>query len=341
MRNQSIAGREHLVAVVALACSLWSVTGCGAPVPPATGNEDLQDATQVAGSAGDTESVRPPSASDGAVAPATSRSDRESASRGEAGAVGEARLGVGDVLEIEVFGLDELERKVRVQEDGTISMPLLGKIPLDGLTIPAAQERIAALLTDRRLVNDPQVSIFVEEFASRGVSVQGAVNEPGVYQVIGNRSLLDLIGEAGGFSPVRGRNLFVLRETGPGGQHRFEIDIDALIQGRDRSLNIFLRPGDFVMVPQARLQRVYVTGAVASPGAIEFSSGEGITVLQAITAAGGPTERANLKKVSVSRRLEDGTQQRWEINVKAVQNGKADDFVLEGNDTVVVREWLF
>ncbi len=323
---------RQLVKLTAASCVLLAA-GCGAPAPPdtAVGGASPDSRTgegTLEVSATQSSPMQParPVADGPAPAPAIG---------------GEARLGVGDVLEIEVFGLEELDRRVRVQEDGTISMPLLGKIPVQNLTLSAAEERVANLLAERRLVNDPQVSVFVEEFTSRGVSVQGAVNEPGVYQVVGNRSLLELIGEAGGFGPGRGKELYVLRQPAAGGQHRFEVNIDALVEGRDRSLNIFLEPGDLVMVPQARLQRVYVTGAVASPGAIEFSSGDGITVLQAITAAGGPTERANLKKVSVSRRLDDGTQQRWELNVRAIQNGKEDDFSLEGNDTVVVREWLF
>ncbi len=95
-----------------------------------------------------------------------------------------------------------------------------------------------------------------------------------------------------------------------------------------------------MVVPVARALRVYVTGAVRNPGAVDYSSSEGITVLQAITAAGGPTERANLKKVTIKRRNSDGTEEVIPINAKRIQNGKDPDQPLERNDTVVVGEWL-
>jgi polysaccharide export outer membrane protein len=250
-------------------------------------------------------------------------------------------IGAGDVLEIKVFGLEELDRKVRVLADGTISMPLLGSFQLSDLTVPQAEREIARMLSDRQLVNDPQVSVFVEEFGSRGVTVQGAVERPGEYQMSGSSSLLDMIGKAGGFSGSEGKQVIVQRQSKEGDEHQFRIDTEQLISGEDFSLNIALQPGDIVIVQPSRRYRVYVTGAVARPGAIEFSSAEGISVLQAITAAGGPSNRANLRKVTVTRGLADGTQERFQVNVKKIQNGKVNDFPLERNDTVVVGEWFF
>lgn len=254
------------------------------------------------------------------------------------------RIGADDVLQIEFFGNPELNRKVRVQQDGGISLPLVGKLLLGGLSPVEAQERIASIYTEKGLVREPQVSIFVEELNSRGVYVQGAVENPGVYQLVGATRLLDAIGLAGGLSgnsnERAGAKIYVLRSGGEG-EERIEVDIHDLIDLGNLTLNIPLRPGDVVMVPHEETHRIYVSGAVESPGQVEFSSASGITVLQAITAAGGPTERANLKKVFVLRRAEDGSQERIQINVKRIRSGKDEDFVLGDNDTVDVGEHFF
>jgi polysaccharide export outer membrane protein len=252
-----------------------------------------------------------------------------------------SHIGPGDVLEIAVFGLPELDRKVRVAKDGTISLPLLGNFAIAGSTVLEAERAVAAMLAGRRLVNDPQVSIYVEEIVSRTVSVQGAVAKPGSYPMKGRSTLLDLLGAAGGLDEKYGDQILVLRTDEAGTATKIEIDSERLITHGDAELNLVLEPGDIVMVPQAREFRVYVTGAVVRPGPVEYLSSEGITVLQAITAAGGPTERANFGSVSISRRLADGSQKRVKVNAKKIQRGKTADLPLERNDTVVVGEWFF
>jgi polysaccharide export outer membrane protein len=252
-----------------------------------------------------------------------------------------SHIGPGDVLEITVFGLPELDRKVRVAKDGTISLPLLGNFAIAGSTVLEAERVVAGMLAGRRLVNDPQVSIFVEEIVSRTVSVQGAVAKPGSYPMKGRSTLLDLLGAAGGLDEKYGDQIVVLRTDEAGTATKIEIDSERLITHGDAELNLVLEPGDIVMVPQAREFRVYVTGAVVRPGPVEYLSSEGITVLQAITAAGGPTERANFGNVSISRRLADGSQKRVKVNAKKIQRGKTADLPLERNDTVVVGEWFF
>ncbi len=249
-------------------------------------------------------------------------------------------VGPGDVLEISVLGVDELSRKVRVLGDGTITLPLLGNFSVAGLTVSEAEAQIAKTLADGKLVNDPQVSIFVAESISGSVTVQGAVAKPGVYELFGQKTLLEVLGQAGGLNRERGADILVLRRDESGQQQSLQVDATRLVEEGDVSLNIQLQPGDIVMVPVARSLRVYVTGAVNRPGAVEYSSSEGITVLQAVTAAGGPTERANLKKVTLRRRRADGTEESREINLKKIQKGKEPDIPLERNDTIVVGEWL-
>jgi polysaccharide export outer membrane protein len=244
------------------------------------------------------------------------------------------------VLEVSVLGIDELSRRVRVLGDGTITLPLLGNFTIAGSTVKGAEELIAGMLSAEKLVNDPQVSIFVVESVSGAVSVQGAVPTPGSYDLLGGNTLLEIIGRAGGVTPNRGAKVLVIRGSETPEQETLEIDAARLFDEGDVTQNVGLQPGDIVVVPVARRLRVYITGAVRSPGAVEYFSSEGITVLQAIIAAGGPTERANLKKVSIKRRHGDGSEEIIPVNAKRIQNGKDPDLPLERNDTVVVGEWL-
>lgn len=253
----------------------------------------------------------------------------------------EIRIGPGDLIGIEVFGLPELDQELRVALDGTVSMPLVGGFPVDGQTAEEAARTIRDLLVEKQLVVDPEVSVAIKESVNSGVSVQGAVGRPGVFQLPAPKSVLEILLEAGGLSANSARTIFVLREAPDGSQTRIEIDAERLVDQADMSVNVDLRPGDVVLVPEAKSHRVYVSGAVRSPGPISFSSGEGITLLQAITAAGGPTERANLGKVQVIRRLPDGSEERFFVNVKRIRGGKVEDFALERNDTIVVKEWFF
>ncbi len=258
---------------------------------------------------------------------------------------GAYRVGAHDILAIEVFGLENLNRRARVSRDGRVSLPLLGAVELLGKTLEDAEATIAAALVERELLRDPQVSIFVEEYHSRGISVQGAVEAPGAYQVIGRKSLMDVLGEAGGLagsdSNRAGQKIFIVRKTPDGAQETFEIDAGRLYDEGDASQNLEILPGDVISVPHAKLLRVYVTGAVSSPGAVEFLSSEGITVLQAVTSAGGLTERAKPAKVHIVRRRDDGTQERIRVDLRKIQRGQAEDPLLQKNDTVVVGEWFF
>lgn len=251
-------------------------------------------------------------------------------------------IGKSDVLQIKVFGLDDLDIKSRVHLDGSVSLPLLGIVPLEGLTVDEAERKIAGLLSDGELIHDPQVSIFVEEFVSRGVSVQGAVRGPGVYQMMGTQTVLEILGRAGGIvGDEAGSRIFIIRKREDGSQETVEIDTERLVELGDTTQNLALRPGDIVLVPHERRVRVYVSGAVENPGPIEFSSSEGITLLQAVTAAGGPTKRANLSEVTILRTLPDGTQSKITINLKKIRKGRAEDFVLQANDTIVLKDWFF
>ena len=250
-------------------------------------------------------------------------------------------IGAHDLLEISVFELDQLNRTVRVNTEGSITLPLLGKIQVGGLTPEQAEAQIARMLQDRHLVKNPQVTVFIKEFVSRRVSVQGAVNRGGLYPMLGQKTLLDMIGEAGGLSDRAGKKIYILRPYAPPGEERIEIDAEKLVYEADPMLNVPLQPGDIIMVPYQRKIRIYVNGAVQQPGVKEFFADEEVTLLQAVTAAGGTTDRANESRVQVIRRLPDGTKRMFKVNLKRIKRGKAEDLLLEPNDVVYVPESFF
>jgi polysaccharide export outer membrane protein len=249
-------------------------------------------------------------------------------------------IGKEDLLEIGVFQQPDLTRTVRVSGDGTISLPLLGVVPLEGLTTKQAEGALRDLLGDRYL-NDPQVWVFVKEAKSKKISVVGAVEKPGTLEMLGNRTLLEAISEAGGLTHQAGRELHVLRADPSGATTRIDIDLDDLMIHGNPELNIPLQPGDVLNIPIDRILHVYVDGAVRKPGEVEYKASRPLTLLQAIAAAGGLSERASQKGIVVIRTHEGGAQETMKVDLKAVRKGKEENFVLQSGDSIYVPETFF
>jgi polysaccharide export outer membrane protein len=252
----------------------------------------------------------------------------------------EALIGPEDLLEINVFELPELKTTTRVLGDGTISLPLLGVVQASGLTKTALETRIRDLL-EERFVHEPQVTIAVTEHRSRQVSVLGAVSKPGPYQMIGPRTILQMISEAGGLTKEAGTDIFILRKTEAGHTERLGLNLEDLVTKGNPELNLTLTPGDVINVPVDTPIYVFVDGAVKSPGQIEGRFSRPITLLQAVARAGGLTERANLRGVHILRKTGAGSQSQIPVNLRMIRKGKADDIVLEDGDVVVVPETFF
>ncbi|MFN7965813.1 MAG: polysaccharide biosynthesis/export family protein [Acidobacteriota bacterium] len=248
-------------------------------------------------------------------------------------------IGAFDKIRIDVFEMKELETTRVVSRDGKISLPLLGEITLGGLTTQQAEESLAQMLRERQLVKEPQVSVNIEEYVSRRVLVNGAVNRPGPVVLLGNKTLVEVLAEAGGLSDRAGRRILIDRQYASD-EGRVEIDATELYEGDQRS-NVPMQPGDVITVPYEQDFVVYVNGEVRNAGAQKFSRDEPVTVLRAVTSAGGASERANESKVKVLRRYPDGTQEVFKVNLKRVKRGIEDDLVLKGNDIVVVPASFF
>lgn len=247
-------------------------------------------------------------------------------------------IGSEDLLEIRVFELPELNNTVRVSSDGKINIPPLGDIEIAGLSKSAAEKKISELL-QKNFVNDAHVVIFIKEYRSQKVNIIGAINKPGNYAIMGEKSLLEILSDAGGISDKAGEKLYVFRRK-DSQMMKIEINLKELLEQGKEKLNIMLKPGDIINIPEVQKIIIYIYGEVLSPGAIEMKKDDA-TLLKAITKAGGPTDRANLRKIIIKRLNEDKEEKLIRINLKDIINGKLKDELLEDGDVIIIPESFF
>jgi polysaccharide export outer membrane protein len=250
------------------------------------------------------------------------------------------RIGRQDLLEVNVFGLDELNQTVRVSDDGSITLPLLGRLAVAGLTKGELEALIARLL-EERFVRDPQVTLFVKDYESRKVAVSGAVRNPSTYEMLGDKTLLEMISLAGGLDGDLGKEIIIFRRRADGTTDRVAVDLEGLVYGADPALNLTVLPGDIIYVPEVELVRFFVSGAVSKPDLYEVPRDEPVTVLKAITLAGGTTDRASEKRVQILRTGSHGEKTSIPVNLRMIKRGKAEDIVLQKDDVVLVPESYF
>jgi polysaccharide export outer membrane protein len=247
------------------------------------------------------------------------------------------RIGPGDLIEIKIFELEQLSQVVRVSEDGSITLPLLGRVEVEGLTQEAVASKLAGLLA-AKYVKNPQVTVFIKEYKSKQVAVIGAVEKPGSYELIGRKNLLQMISAAGGFTDQATDEIYVLREGPDGNTGSIPIDLKDLLVNGNQKLNIPIEPNDVINVPVDKEIRVFVFGRVTQPGALKFKISEKVTLLKAIAQAGGWAEGAKQSAVVITRKDKAGQEKRIRVNVKDILSGKKKDIPLQEGDVVFVPE---
>jgi polysaccharide export outer membrane protein len=240
----------------------------------------------------------------------------------------EYRLGAGDVVRITVYQNPDLTVEGRISEAGTLSFPLLGNIRIGGLTTSEAERRIADGLRNGNFVKQPQVNILVTQVRGNQASVLGQVNRPGRFPIeVADMRLSDLLAMAGGIA-TSGADVITLVGTRDGRPFRREIDLPAVFRSNGRQDDLVIQNGDVVYVERAPM--VYIYGEVQRPGAFRIE--RDMTVMQALAAGGGLTQRGTERGLRVHRRTPDGKTQ--------VLQPAMDDRLRDG-DVVYVRESLF
>jgi polysaccharide biosynthesis/export protein len=253
------------------------------------------------------------------------------------------RIGTDDLLTVAVLQAPELNVTARVNERGEISLPLLGAVKAAGLTTREFELALEGRLRER-YIREPDVTVQVSELQSKGISIMGAVRRPGVFQVRGSRSLLEVLSLAGGLADDAGDAVIVLRGGGPdaGAVHRagevrggaaIEVPLTSLLQAAEGA-NVAVHPGDVVNVQAAAI--VYVVGAIRRPGAFAMRGNDRLTVLRALAMGEGVLPTAAGGDAVVLRTLDTGERVELAVDLGDVLKGRAPDMPLEPQDVLFV-----
>jgi polysaccharide biosynthesis/export protein len=262
------------------------------------------------------------------VPPSTAQTEPTAAR--SAGSPHDLLIGAGDLLEVSLYGMPDFKTDVRVNSGGEISLPMIGTVPVAGLSVEQAETLVAHKLTEKGLFNDPHVTVFEKEYATQGISVLGEVQKPGIYPLLGSRKLYDAISAAGGTTPKAGRYVLITRRNDP--QHSVRVP---LMTGAPESMenNVTVEPGDTILISKAGV--VYVVGDVHQPGGFVMENGNDITVLKAIALAQGTNPNAALNGARLIRKTPGGPQD-VPLALKQILAAKAPDVQLQADDVVFV-----
>ena len=240
-------------------------------------------------------------------------------------------IGPGDMLNITVFETPELSASLRVSQTGDINLPVMGRVHVAGLTAQGAAVAIQEELRDRGLLLDPHVTVSTTEFASAGASVLGEVRSPGVYPTLGSRRLLDMIALAGGVSNTAGRLVTIIHRGDP--DHPVHIALQPTPAAMREQKNPVILPGDTVDVAKAGV--IYIMGDVLRPGGILVDNNERLSVIEALTLAGGIDKTAAMSKTQLIRRLPAGREE-VDLDLKRILYGKQADVLVSDGDILYV-----
>lgn len=280
------------------------------------------------------------------------------ATQASVGSYKDYKVGAEDQLAIVIYGQEKLNREIRVNGQGEITMPMVGVVKVGGMTPQEIEKRLAELYDAKYLVN-PQITVGVKEFRHQRVAVTGAVAKPGAYEIIGPRTLLEVLSLAGGFSNlgtstggaqagdvvnvIRHQNAPDLAKTVKAGTaaqpfapktETMVIDLRRLVSGQEPQLNIMVRNGDVVNVPFAG--NAYVLGAVKKPGNIAVK--ENLTVSQAVAMAGGIDPMLGTDNITIMRFDDQGKPVSINTNLGSIIARSDPDLPLKDSDVVVVNE---
>ena len=241
------------------------------------------------------------------------------------------KLGIGDLIEISVFGVPDLSSKARISGSRDVYLPLIDYVHVAELTVDEAQELIQKRLEDGGFVRGPHVTIFVNESASQAITMVGEVMRPGAYPGIGERRLFDLISASGGLTEKAGRIITIEHHGDPG--KKVELQLSSNNLAEDTQDNVDIYPGDLIIVSRSGI--VYVVGDVLRPSGFLVSEDTALTVLKALALAGGGTKTSALNRTRILRQTPNGLQE-IPIRLKKILYAKAPDVALMKGDILFV-----
>lgn len=237
-------------------------------------------------------------------------------------------LGAGDAIRVQVFQNPDLTIEARVSENGSISYPLIGAVELGGLSIAAAEGKIAKALKDGGFVQQPQVNIVLVQVRGNQIAVLGQVNRPGRFplETLTTRAS-DMLAAAGGVTAAGG-DVVILTGVRDGKPFRKEIDIPSLFLGNSSEADVVLSGGDTIYVPRAPV--FYIYGEAQRPGSYRIE--RGMTVMQALAQGGGPTVRGSGTRLRLHRKTASG-------DIEELSPALTD--AVQVDDVIYVNESIF
>ena len=231
---------------------------------------------------------------------------------------------------------------IRIDEDGHVTLPFVGRVVLAGLTVSDAEKQLTAQLS--KFMRHPEVELNVVDSHSQPVSVFGAVKNPGVYQLEGERTLTEVLAMAGGLRPDAGDTLKVTRradstahfpDVQTGSDFTVsEVSIDELVRGSEAFADMQVRPHDVISVSQAEV--IYVVGQVRKPGGFSMSGRSGVSVLQALSLAEGLNSTAAPKRATILRKQGKSGRVEVPVDLARILAGRAPDVPLQPEDVLFI-----
>jgi polysaccharide export outer membrane protein len=246
------------------------------------------------------------------------------------------RIGAEDLVEITLFDIADTQGQPRVitsrvSNSGLVTLPYIGNMTAAGLTTMELEEQLRDAFL--KYIHAPQLTVFVKEYRSYRVSILGYVNNPGLVELTGRKSLLEAIAMAGGLTDEAGKNVRLTRRNAEEGATTILVDLERIANEGALDLNLDLYPDDVVTVPKAGM--FYVEGIVKKPGAYPLL--QETTVSQAVATAGGAdVQLARVSGTVLYRRAAEGERVAMPIDLAALKRGDEQDFLVQEDDVIVV-----
>ncbi len=266
-------------------------------------------------------------------------------------------IGKGDVISISIYEDNSFNGDFRVNDDGTINIPVLGFVKVDGDTVETLEKKLAKMFIKKKIYVNPHINIYIKKYGSKKVLVLGMVKEPGIINITDNLTVLDVISRAGGIKDgladrivlIRKKNDYRKNVTDSISNKKYfsdligrkssevkVIDLHRLLDKGDLSLNYYVKNGDIIFVPEAG--KIYILGEVKKSGVYKYK--DNLTVLKAITESGGFTVRAAPSRTRIIRVI-DGKETTINVDLKSILKNEQKDVPLRNGDIIVVPESFF
>ena len=241
--------------------------------------------------------------------------------------IGDSVLSAGDAIKIFIYGHPDMTTEGKVSETGNITFPLLGEVAVEGLTPSETERKIADLLESRDILRKPNVVVISVSRQSQMISVLGYVRNQGRFPIEGKRNLTEVLAAAGGIVQDGGDVVTVIRSIGNSFEKK-EVDILEMVRAGDRSSDINIQSDDLIYVERA--PRFYIYGEVQRAGTYKLE--RNMTVIQALSTAGGLNLRGTERGIRIQRRDSSGSYQLFTV--------KSNDLV-QPDDVIYIKESLF